>query len=184
MRVEQEVLINDLLEMTNRELRTIQELKDLSDEDLNRKPAHGGWSILECIEHLNLYGRFYLPEIEKQLLKAQTVPKNKVFKSSRIGDFFVNSIRVDNGKKMKAVKPMDSTGMKLNAKVLDQFIKQLELLKSLLHKCKNVDLNRTKTAISLTKLVRLRMGDTLRFLVHHNERHVLQASRIQASVRV
>lgn len=183
MRTEQELLINQLLDLTQKAHGTVQQFKDLSDEELNLKPEDGGWSILECLEHLNLYGRFYLPEIEKQLLQARSVPTSNMFRSSLIGDFFVNSIKAGNGKKMKAVKPMDSTGMKLNAKVLDQFIKQLDLLISLLHKCKKVDLNRTRTAISLTKLIRLRLGDTLRFLVHHNERHILQAKRIEAKVR-
>ncbi|MGB3549023.1 MAG: hypothetical protein WBA17_18760 [Saprospiraceae bacterium] len=38
-------------------------------------------------------------------------------------------------------------------------------------------MNRTKTAVSITKLIRLRLGDTLRVVVYHNQRHVAQALR-------
>jgi hypothetical protein len=107
----------------------------------------------------------------------QADPK-KYFKSGRIGNYFVNMISASNSKKIKATKNMDVTGSELNLSTLNQFIKQLEWLESLLEKAEKVDLNKVKTSISLTKLIKLRLGDTLRFLVYHNERHILQAKRI------
>ena len=53
------------------------------------------------------------------------------------------------------------------------------MLHALLEQAKQVDLVKVKTAISLTKLIRLRLGDTFRFLVTHIERHVLQAQLTQ-----
>lgn len=41
-----------------------------------------------------------------------------------------------------------------------------------------MDLTKTKASISLTRLIKLRLGDTLRFFTYHIERHVLQAERI------
>ena len=88
-------------------------------------------------------------------------------------------IKASNTKKIKATKQMDSTGSDLNISTINQFIKQLEWLDSLLIKAENADLTKVKTSISLTKLIKLRLGDTLRFLVYHNERHILQAKRIK-----
>jgi uncharacterized damage-inducible protein DinB len=45
----------------------------------------------------------------------------------------------------------------------------------LLQSAREVDLNRTKTAISITKLITLKLGDTFRFVITHNERHMAQA---------
>jgi len=48
----------------------------------------------------------------------------------------------------------------------------------LLIQAKAINLVKAKTPVSLTRLLKLRLGDTLRFLVYHIERHVLQAERI------
>ena len=37
--------------------------------------------------------------------------------------------------------------------------------------------DKTKTAISISKLIKLRLGDTFRVLIYHNERHIKQAER-------
>ena len=181
MKLDQNLLIEELLSSTKETLHLVEQFKSLSLDKLNYKTSPQTWSILECIEHLNLYGKFYLPEIESQLLKANRINKKEIFKSGFWGDYFISLIKTSNTKKFKAVKAMDSTGARLSVATLDQFIKQQEVLVSLLNKSRNVNLNKTKTAISLTKLLRLRLGDTLRFLVYHNERHVLQAKRIKVN---
>lgn len=56
------------------------------------------------------------------------------------------------------------------------------MLRYLLELAKNADLVKVKTSISLTKLIKLRLGDTFRFLVNHIERHVLQAQQTQAGM--
>ena len=134
--------------------------------------------MLECIEHLNLYGIFYLPEIEACILGSNEYQKQGQFKSSLIGDFFVNSVKASNNKKIKAIKMMIPDKSNLSLITIDQFIKQLEKLKSLLHQAKMMNLMKIKTSISLTKLFKLRLGDTFRFLAHHNERHILQAEKL------
>ena len=79
---------------------------------------------------------------------------------------------------MKSPKDKNPSHSTLTRLTIDRFLKQQELLQSLLLQSKRVDLQRTKTAISLSKLIRLRLGDTFRFFVYHIERHVLQAERI------
>ena len=59
--------------------------------------------------------------------------------------------------------------------------KQQERMISLLRMARVADLTRTKTAISLTKLLKLRLGDTFRFVIYHVERHILQADNVLAA---
>ena len=178
MKIQQSKLLLELRNETAKTLSQLEEFKNYSTNELNYKPSKSEWSILECIEHLCLYGKFYLPEIEKCLTNAKT-EDNLFFKSSLIGDYFVNMIKASNTKKIKATKQMDSTGSDLNISTINQFMKQLEWFDSLLIKAEKVNLTKVKTSISLTKLIKLRLGDTLRFLVYHNERHILQAKRIE-----
>ena len=180
MSIKNAELIQHLRDNTQKALSSVLEFKTYPIEKLNYKSSATDWSILECIEHLNLYGKFYLPEIENRISLAKTY-HNGHFKSSWLGDYFVNMIKASNTKKIKATKQMDSTGSDLSLSTIHQFVKQLELLDSLLVKAENINLSKVKTAISLTKFIKLRLGDTLRFLVYHNERHILQAKRIQFS---
>lgn len=70
-------LINQLL----KELRIITEnnidfaksLQNQSNETLNFRTSENSWSILECLEHLNFYGNFYLPEIENRINENQFI---------------------------------------------------------------------------------------------------------------
>lgn len=180
MQIEQDVLINELLALTDKAIESTRQFKTLRESDLNYKKNPNEWSILECMEHLNLYGDFYLPEIEKQLLKSKPAGKTLVFKSGFIGNYFANLMKVDsNGKikKMKSPKDKDPLHSKLSVTTIDRQLKQLEKLKVLLHQSRAVDLTKLKAAISLTRLVKLRLGDTFRFLIYHIERHILQAQR-------
>ena len=42
----------------------------------------------------------------------------------------------------------------------------------------SLDLNKIKTAISISKWIKLKLGDTFRVVVYHNERHIKQANKI------
>ncbi len=177
MKIEQSELIKELRDLTKQASAQVSEFKLYTAEQLNFKPSASQWSILECIEHLCLYGKFYLPEIENRITNVEPV-NNPPFKSGVLGNYFVGMIKASNTKKITATKQMDSTGSELNMSSINQFLKQLEWLDSLLIKAEKTNLTKIKTAISLSKMVKLRLGDTLRFLVYHNERHILQATQI------
>jgi hypothetical protein len=181
MKIETRQLIEDLLKITDKSTRTVEKLKRLSLNQLNAKKSVDQWSALECIEHLNLYGDFYLPEIEKQILGQKPGSGNTYFKSGWIGNYFANLMRVENGKmtKMKSPKDKNPANSELSITTLDRFLKQQERLKSLLRQSSAVNLTTTKVSISLTKLMKLRLGDTFRFFVFHIDRHIQQAERTQ-----
>lgn len=150
----------------------------LKDAELNFKTSASGWSILECIEHLNRYGNFYLPEISKRLNRNTTYPE-AVFKSGWLGNYFAQSMLPGkNMKPMKAFDAMNPCGSLLDKEVLYTFIRQQDQLLELLNRTAQISLIRTRTAISISRLLTLRLGDTLRFVIYHNHRHILQAQRL------
>jgi hypothetical protein len=180
MQTENNTLVAELLAMTESAAVAAKEFRRLDATKLNFKVAPEKWSILECIEHLNLYGDFYLPEIEKAILRNKVSSANHIFKSGLIGNYFANLMRIKNGKIVKMKTPGDKNpvGSALTILTIERFLKQLEMLNSLLERAKTVDLTHTKVPISLTKLIKLRLGDTLRFFVYHIERHIAQAGRL------
>lgn len=171
-------LIMELLGKTNINIHKVGGFKKLTDKELNYKETIDKWSILECIEHLNIYGDFYNPEIKK-CIKQTNTKSAKIFKSGIIGNYFVNLISPkEKLNKMKTLKVNNPIGSRLDRSVIDKFINQQKECLELIEQSKNINLTKTKTAISISKLIKLRLGDTFRFITAHNERHLLQAENI------
>ena len=179
MQIENNLLIDELLKFTDHAIKLVNEFKKLSIERLNHKNSPAEWSVLQCIEHLNLYGTFYLPEIEQQILSSKKESAKMIFKSGIIGNYFAGLMLVKNGKitKMKSPKNKVPPNSELSITTLDKFLKQQERLKSLLSQARTINLTKSRSAISLSKHITLRLGDTFRFYVYHIDRHILQAER-------
>jgi len=80
-------------------------------------------------------------------------------------------------KKIKTFAAMNTLHKEVSIQVLDNFIDYQKSILEILNNARKVDLNKVKTNISITKLLKLRLGDVLRFLIYHQERHKLQAER-------
>lgn len=177
MSLSQIELIQDL---ENRVKESIEEVSkwQLKEQNLlNHKPTPQSWSALECLEHLNRYGDFYIPEIRKRLNSA-TKEQTSTFKSTWLGNYFALSLLPkEKLNKMKTFKSMNPTGSQLNSSVITIFLKQQNELLELLELAKTVTLNKVRTNISISKWIKLKCGDTFRVVIYHNQRHIVQAKR-------
>lgn len=154
----------------------INTFQNLSERELLQPAVNGGWSIAQCLEHLNRYGNHYLPEIKNGLEKE--FPPNNIFKSSWLGSYFIKMMNPDSGKKkIKAFKEYMPPPQLDAYAVIAEFILQQETLLKYLRKARGKDLNKIKIAISITQWIKLTLGDVLQFLIAHNERHIRQAKR-------
>jgi len=179
MQTTNNLLVDELIAITDRCTEAVKQFSSLSPARINHRSSDNSWSILECIEHLNLYGDFYLPEIERRLLEQKPAMGKLVFKSGLLGNYFANLMKVKEGKlkKMKSPKDKNPVHRELAVTTIDRFLKQQQKLKDLLERSRNINLVKTRTAISISPWIKLRLGDTCRFLVYHIERHVRQAQR-------
>ena len=171
-------LINELIEYSERDLTSVQAFKQLDVSQLLYKRNLDSWSILECIEHLNRYADFYIPELSKQIDRSR-YPKSAVFSPGILGNYFANSMLPREGaKKIKTFPSMNPLNSHVGIDVLDRFIDYQRQLLVLLEKSRDTDLTKVKTAISISKWIRLRLGDTLRVVVYHNLRHLVQCQHL------
>ncbi|MGK0412256.1 MAG: hypothetical protein ACJA1B_000447 [Polaribacter sp.] len=184
MAIATEKLLQSLLEITRENLNSAELLKEETLASLNWKQNNESWSALECIEHLNRYGGFYIPEITKKI-KASKHKSSVIFKSNWLGTYFSKSVSYNEDlNKMKTFKSMNPLNSKLNIQTLEKFINQQHQIIELLDASKNVNLDKTKTAISISKLIKLKLGDTFRVVIYHNKRHMKQAEKtIKGSIK-
>ena len=178
MKIPTKQLINDLKKITEGNLSFAENLLNESDEKLNFRLSGKSWSSLECLEHLNRYGKFYIPEISKRIKNSDT-KATEIFSSGILGNYFAKSmLPKDKLNKMKTFKSMNPIHSNLDKKVLNEFIIQQKQIINLLNEAENVDLNKIKTGISISKFIKLKLGDTFRFVIYHNLRHIEQAKKI------
>lgn len=160
-------------------LLAVEKYQNLSVDELTRRPSDGGWSKAECIWHLNSYGDYYLPQIEKGLTDGVTTMAT-TFTSTWLGAYFTRIMRPGpKMSKMKAFKDhIPPVGIDPH-KVVAEFIQQQETLLKLLRNAQTVNMNRIRIGISILPWLKLRLGDVFQFLIAHQERHMQQAERVK-----
>jgi uncharacterized damage-inducible protein DinB len=151
---------------------------------LNQRPAPSSWSILECLEHLNRYSRYYNAALNKALTSARNAadPQDEVA-YSWLGRKSVEMMRPANAKKSSTLKHMNPLGSRLGPEVLTEFDQHQARLLELLAAAQNADLNRKAVPVEFFRLLKLRLGEALEFVVVHQQRHVQQAQRVRAGLR-
>jgi hypothetical protein len=174
-----------LIEQLQKEVRRQSEIVNsqflgLSNEQLLETTVTGGWSIIQNLEHLNLYYDYYNPAIKQSLKQTKKDSSISTFKSGRLGNYFTNSMDYRKKGKIKAFKDYIPVVDLDPDVVITQFLSNQEEMLRLLDEAQDYNLTKIKTAISLTKWIKMRLGDVFQFVIMHNERHIVQAqSRIQ-----
>ena len=132
---------------------------------------------------MNLYGNFYLPEIESKI-KNSTTKSESEFKSGFLGNYFAKSmLPKDKLNKMKTFKDKNPLNANLDKSVIDKFIEQQVKLLDLLSQSRNVSLNKVKIQTSISSLIKLKLGDTFQFFINHIIRHLKQIERIETEMK-
>jgi hypothetical protein len=156
---------------------TAEYLKTDDEASLIRQPGPGKWSVAQALEHLNSYGRYYLPAIEKSM-KDSPKPATEWFKAGWIGDYFTRLMRPGTdgkiGNKMNAPKNHRPSAILDIKAVVKTFMEQQYELLNLLEQAKSTNIGKIRTPISISRFIKLKLGDTFRFLVAHEQRHFVQ----------
>ena len=179
--MQSEKLIQLLKEQTRQHVTEVEKLQRCDLHTLTWRESDTSWNTLECLQHLNLYSDFYLPEIEKQIIASHT-QHDINFKSGLLGGYFAKSM-LPNGKlkKMKTFKSKNPLHKELHITVLDTFIQEQIKLLDLLNQSNHISLNKVKIKTSISSFLKLRLGDTFQFLINHIIRHLRQIERIQSA---
>ncbi|HYH15219.1 MAG TPA: hypothetical protein VD794_08365, partial [Flavisolibacter sp.] len=85
------------------------------------------WSVVQILEHMNAYGRYYLPAIAKAMEEDRS-PRRAWFESGFWGNYFTNSMKPTNvheiKNKMKAMKAYSFPNSLNVEQVENEFISQ------------------------------------------------------------
>lgn len=169
-------------------LETVQrEFVPLTDAQLRWKASPDRWSVLECLQHLNLAERFYIRNLQHKVDRlglVQTNPVDQLLESDWLGKVMLYNLDPESRFKLPTpgiVRPRHPSELD-PADVLIQFTELQTLLRELLNKAVYLDWNKDKMTSLFGNWLKIRLADALRMLVAHTERHIDQAMRVKAEM--
>ncbi len=173
--------------ITNNNLDFIQKnVAKLSENQIHWKPSENTWSLLEIFAHLNEYAAFYHPAFTKKISLTRYRNPRINFIPSPLGKSAWKSMQLGQ---LKNIKRKFNAARNFNPIFNKELVKgddiqifkrfQEELL-TILESAKNVNIQRAKVPTSISKFVRLRLGDAFLFVIYHNQRHIQQAMNLMS----
>jgi hypothetical protein len=168
--------------------KNIQHLKSkfshYSENQLHWKPNPATWSLAEIFAHLNAYATFYHTTLNDKIDKTRfRIPKIN-YTSSPLGKSAWMSMKLGNARNVKRkfnapkeYNPTFTPSLLTGNEVQTLLAGQNDFL-GIIEKSVSVSLKKVKVPISMSKLVRLRLGDALLFVAYHNDRHMEQALKL------
>lgn len=173
-----EDLLNELMADVRRIKEAAGFFQSSDQQKLAYSPDKEKWSVVQILEHLNAYNRHYLPLIEKEL-SVVTQENSSWFIPGYWGEKFTKMMKPGNvyviKNKMKAMKAYSFTANLNIETVLNEFSLHQDKLIKLLELAKSRDLNGIRIPTTLTTLLKLKLGDLFRFIIAHEQRHMIQA---------
>lgn len=174
----QSEIIEDLELRSAEILNWAESLRKTNPARLNNKPSETGWSALECIDHLNRYSDFYLPVLSKAIEKAHRKTSDN-YRPGWLGNKMAMDMLPQNGQLKSTMKTFKSKNPVIDGvdpAGLEKFILFQKDIIALLEKAKAKNLSSVRVSTTIP-ILRLKLGDTLRFFIFHQVRHVEQAKK-------
>lgn len=179
--------MNSIIFLQQREKDLLQIIKQaaplctLDIKTLQWRAKPDSWNTLECVEHMNRYGKYYIPQLENAIQKSNT-HFEEVYHSGRLGQYFAQSmLPAKELNKMKTFKSKNPISESISPDVVNEFLLQQNRLLSIVKLAYGVNLQKVKIPTTLSSLLRLRLGDTLAFVINHEIRHMQQIDQLLAA---
>jgi hypothetical protein len=175
-------LIHELKTITNENIDNLKSrFCNLNEEQKRWKSIENSWNVLEIFAHLNHYAKYYHTTFKNKITKTRFTKPSEIFISSPLGRSAWKSMKLGNAnnikrrfKAPKSYNPMfDSNLIKGND--IEIFHDYLIELHTIIDSAQKVNLRKVKIPISISTIIRLKLGDALLFVVYHNQRHIQQA---------
>lgn len=158
----------------------------LTTQQLTRRPDPAGWSIAECLCHLNLTAAIVQPKI------AAVIERGKRDKITGQGPFSVGPLGrlaiwiAEPPPKFrlrapKMIAPEVGHGDPL--KLLAEFMKVQDGWERLLSECDGLDQKRLKVPDLFPRMPALRLSAPIPWMMAHQRRHLLQAENVKQQLQ-
>jgi hypothetical protein len=178
-------LIEELKRITQSNIDLVnQKFVALNEQQKNWRKDLDSWSINDVFSHLNEFSSYYHTAFSAKIERTRFREAKEVFISSPLGRSAWKSMKLGNAQNIKrkfksprSYNPTFNPSL-LAADPIAKFKKNQTELLHIIDLAATINLRKAKIAMSISKIVRLKFGDALLFVIYHNERHLQQALNI------
>ena len=157
---------------------------ELTSAQLAQRPPSGGWSIQECLDHLNVTGELYLAKIES-LIKASEASGERgqaPLRYGLLGGLFIRSQEPPVRRKIESpgvFRPVQT----LDERVLPTFLALQERVRDLLVRSEGLPLTKLRLTSPASKWLKMSVFEAFGLLLAHERRHLWQAQRVREQIK-
>jgi hypothetical protein len=155
----------------------------LADSKWNRRPAPGQWSAAECVEHLNITSRAFIPLLRDAIAEARLGRQSHKahYRRDPLGWFMsimmgplrhIGKFRVV---RVKTLPPFVPNADRSRSEILSDFVRLNSDLVSLLRSADGLPIDEYKIVSPFGGRMRYNAFSAFAIIARHEHRHVLQA---------
>ena len=155
----------------------------LTEEQLNWHLRAGSWSILDCLEHLNVSVTTTLPAFDRSIAEGRRAGKlsNGPFRYGWFARMIATSMEPPPKWRMRAPKLIRvvPTASRRSAKVVPEFLRVRDQLADRIRQADGLDLAHIRLISPVNRLLRVPLGAYFTFILGHDRRHLWQARNVR-----
>lgn len=145
--------------------------KRLREEDLNRSPGPGKWSIGQIFEHMILSALSY-EQTMKSAVETAAKGASAEIRHTMFGKFIIKSAGPEGNS--PAPKPFVPKNDHHTMQIVEKWIAQTEGFLALARKAHGIDLCSYKIKNPIIPIFKMNLADCFEILAEHTERHIRQ----------
>jgi len=159
-------------------------LSNITDDQVNRQPGKGQWSIGQCFSHLVVSGRAELPHVQHAIRKGRQAGLfgKPPFRYGFLRSWFVRAMDENGGIRFRAPRIyMPRASCFHAADLAADFSDLQQQLEICLEESRGLDLAKIRVTTAVTKHITFSLGEAFALFLAHERRHVHQAYRVRSS---
>jgi len=155
----------------------------LSDAQFRWRPAPETWSVSDCLEHLNITARLYLPTLDEGISEAmhRGLYAEGPYRYNLLGRLLVKTTEPPARLRLKAPRPFQPESNRTRQGIMAAFRAYQVQYIDRLRQANGLDLARARVSSPAARWLRLPLGSAFALMTAHERRHLWQARRVVAS---
>ena len=152
----------------------------LTEEQFTWQPAPAAWSVAQCIEHLNVTARMYLPQLDEGIAEAirRGLYGEGPFAYGLVGGFFVRTMEPPAKLRVRAPESFQPGPRRGRAEIMAAFRAYQVQFVDRLRQSNGLDLRRAKVHSPAITWIKMSLGAGFALMAAHERRHLWQAQRV------
>jgi hypothetical protein len=153
----------------------------LSEDQFHWAPVPSRWSIAQCVIHLEIIGRRYLPILDQTIEHARGAGllSRGPFRYGFIERWLIGATEPPPRIRLRTPAPARPRNDQPVDAVMTDFLAVQAELKKRLRAANGVDLARAKVTSPFVKALKMGLGPCFSFLAAHERRHLWQAWQVR-----